>query len=529
MNRRNTNLKKPGVTSEYTQMQILELTKCAMDPIYFIENYCKIVHPMHGVVNFNLYDYQKRLIELFHKERYSITCAARQVGKSQSACAFLLWYAIFNRHKTILVVSNKSSGAKEMVNRIVFMYEQLPDWLKPGIDENEWNKHTIAFDNGSKIISEATTVNSGRGLAISLLFCDETAFVPHNIADEFWTSISPTLTTGGAVIICSTPNGATGLFAELWHGAVANVNGFKHSNIAWNEPPGRDDKFAADQIAKIGNEKWRQEYLCEFIHNDPTLFNSTFISRYPITKPQSVDSKGIKIFDDIVTNGTYIIGLDPATGVGNDFTVITVFSFPRLVQIMEYHANDASTTTTYNILKYILRQFKVKQCTVYWSFENNGIGEGIVSLYENDEFNDYGELISDAGKQRVGMYTTSKSKMKACITLKNLLENHKLTINSKMLLNEMQNYIRKNNTYMARSGSHDDCISALLIVMRIMDELLQYEDEAMGVLYGTNDIIDYENEDDFDDVTDVNELPGIFGGTGNDMNNMDVFRWNLLI
>lgn len=186
------------------------------------------------------------------------------------SAVYLLWYAMFNPDKTILIVSNKNSGAMEMIYRIQYAYEELPNWLKPGVTDSGWNKHEVAFDNGSRIISEATSEDSGRGKSISLLYCDELAFVPANIQDAFWTSISPTLATGGSCILTSTPNGDSNLFAQIWRTANAGIIvGEEEQNIAfqplqvrWDEPPGRDEKFKQQQIAIIGELKWKQEYEC---------------------------------------------------------------------------------------------------------------------------------------------------------------------------------------------------------------------------------------------------------------------------
>jgi hypothetical protein len=267
---KNSSLKKPGELHEYSNDMVHELLRCSRDPVYFIENYCKIVHPVRGLVNFALYDYQKEMVNLFAQNRFAILCASRQSGKSQTSCAFLLWYALFNELKTILIVSNKASGAKEMIQRITFMYEHLPFWIKPGINPNNWNKMSIEFDNKSKIVSEATTANSGRGLSISLCFCDEFAFVGSSntgtssaeVAEAFWTSLSPTLATGGSCIIASTPNGDDNLYASIWRGAETKSNGFSSLLVPWNIVPGRDEAFKQQEIGKIGKLKWEQEYEC---------------------------------------------------------------------------------------------------------------------------------------------------------------------------------------------------------------------------------------------------------------------------
>jgi hypothetical protein len=261
---KNPYLKKANEQHEYTNQQVLELMKCADDPIHFITNYVVIEHPVKGAIKFDMYPYQKRIIRAFKDNRQVIVLSARQTGKSISSAAYLLWFACFHFDKTILIASNKNDNAMEMIHRIRFMYERLPHWLKPGITEDGWNKHSVGFDNGSRIISQATSETTGRGMSISLLFLDEFAFVRETIQEEFWTSVAPTLATGGSCIITSTPNGDTNRFAQLWRGACvkANDNGFVPIEVKWNEPPGRDEKFKQKEMAKIGETRWKQEYEC---------------------------------------------------------------------------------------------------------------------------------------------------------------------------------------------------------------------------------------------------------------------------
>jgi hypothetical protein len=259
---KNPRIKRAHEEMEYTPEQVKELIKCSQDPIYFIENYVMIQHPIKGAIKFELYDYQRTLIYNYQHNRYNIVLSARQTGKSTTSAAFLLWYAIFNEDKTVLIAANKNSNAMEMISRIRYAYEYLPAWLKPGVADDGWNKHGVGFDNMSRIVSAATSENSGRGMSISLLFCDEFAFVRPGIQEEFWTSISPTLATGGSCIIASTPNGDSNLFAQLWRSAELGISDFKSTWVKWDEPPGRDESFKRAEIAKIGEEKWQQEYEC---------------------------------------------------------------------------------------------------------------------------------------------------------------------------------------------------------------------------------------------------------------------------
>lgn len=275
MSRPSSRLKKAHAQIEYTPEMIEEVRKCAADPVYFCRNYVYILHPTRGQILFNLYDYQEEILHNYQTHRLNILLSARQTGKTETSAAYILWYAIFHPNKRILIASNRSSNAMEIIEKIQNAYEELPDWLKPGIDPNNWNKHTCKFENKSRIDSETTSERSGRGKAISLLYCDEFAFVQPHIQEEFWKSMFPTLSTGGNCIISSTPNGDSDKFAELWRTAELNneVRGddddgneqvlqFKSMWIKWDMPPGRDDQFKRDQIAILGERNWLQEYEC---------------------------------------------------------------------------------------------------------------------------------------------------------------------------------------------------------------------------------------------------------------------------
>lgn len=267
---RNPYLKKANEQAEYNVDYIQELKKCSESAVYFVLNYCQIQHPVLGSIPFKLYPYQIKMLETYQNNGQVIVLSARQTGKSQVSAAYLLWFAMFHFEKTVLIASNKNDNAMEMIVRQKFMYEHCPHWLKPGLTESGWNKHNLEFDNGSRIISTATSENSGRGLSISLLFLDEFAFVRDQVQGLFWTSMAPTLATGGSCIICSTPNSDSNLFAQLWRGAnipltaESNVgtNGFIPIRVKWDEPPGRDEAFKKKETAKIGELKWSQEYDC---------------------------------------------------------------------------------------------------------------------------------------------------------------------------------------------------------------------------------------------------------------------------
>lgn len=425
---------------------------------------------------------------------------------------YLLWFAIFNFDKTILIASNKNKGAMEMISRIQYAYQHIPHWLKPGVTEDGWNKHSIKFDNDSRIESEATSENSGRGMSISLLYLDEFAFVAPSIADEFWTAIAPTLSTGGSCIMSSTPNGDSNLFAQIWRGAQVDANGFFPVEVRWDQPPGRDEKFKEEQIGKIGELRWRQEYECEFLSSDALLIDSVVLSN--LTKIIKEIKPAFKIKDVVFwkkpeSGKTYLVGVDPATGSGEDFTVIEVVEFPAMVQVAEFRSNSMSSAFVYPILKNILKLLESAGSNVFFSVENNGVGEGIIALYESDEHPpEYAEFVSEQGKNRLGMTTTHKSKMRACLNLKEMIEKNTLKIVSPTLLKELKEYTRKSGSYAARTGSTDDCISAMLIIMRLLLEISSFEQDAFDKLHQIEE--EEWSSSDYSDAGDDSPLPMIF-------------------
>ena len=510
MSTRNPNLKKANAEVELTYDQLLELERCAEDPVYFVKNYVKIQHPTRGAISFDLYPYQEEMLRMYQNNRYCIALSARQTGKSITSAAFLLWFAIFHDDKTILIASNKNSNAMEMIFRIRYAYENLPMWLKPGVKDDGWNKHNIAFDNESRIISEATSENSGRGLSISLVFLDEFAFVKKSVQDDFWTSIAPTLSTGGACIITSTPNGDMDIFATIWRGSQVphderegvGVNGFASQFVAWDEPPGRDEKFKADEIGRLGQRKWDQEYECQFLSSDALLISSVFLAQLTLeldqTKPIAIN-KDVTFYEAIKQGSTYLLGVDPATGSGEDYSVITVFEFPSMNQVAEWRKNTMSTNGLYGVLKGLLFYMERMETTVYFSVENNGVGEGVIALYEADENPPVNsEFVSEEGAKRKGFTTTTKSKMKACVNFREMLENRSLNIKSQTLLAELKAYARSRGTYNAQTGSTDDAISAALIVVRLLEEISQFEQEAFDKLYSGANTADIGGWDTFD-------------------------------
>jgi hypothetical protein len=303
----------------------------------------------------------------------------------------------------------------------------------------------------------------------------------------------------------STPNGDSDLFATLWRsanvnkemsfedeetGEVQNLT-FTPMHIKWDQPPGRTEQFKTQQIALIGEQKWRQEYLCEFLSSDALLIDSVVLSQMTPFVEKIIpvfEKRGIKFYEQIKPGATYLIGVDPATGTGEDFSVIQVFNFPELDQVAEYRSNSMSSPQMYKMLKNIILFLEQRQCNIYFSVENNGVGEGIISLYEADENPpELSEFVSEEGAKRRGFTTTRKTKMRACLSMKEMIEKGTLGVNSKVLLQELKTFTRKGRSYSAQNGSTDDSISAILIVIRILEEIATYEQAAYDKLYAMDD------------------------------------------
>jgi len=515
--RRNPRLKKANTEHEYTFEQITEIQKCMADPAYFCRNYIYIKHPIDGQIKFDLFDYQTDIMERYVKNRYNIILSARQTGKTETTCAYLLWFAMFQTDKTILIVSNKSDNAKEIIAKIQNAYEELPHWLKPGIDENSWNKHTCTFDNKSRIVATTTASDSGRGMAISLLYCDEFAFVKHHIQNEFWDSILPTLSTGGACIISSTPNGDTNLFAKIWRGAKLETNEFVPVHIPWDAFPGRGAEFKKEKIGLLGLRKWEQEFECKFISSDHNLFDGRCVGdmekRNILDKIEPlfhIDEQ--PFWAHIDKDKSYIVGVDPASGSGNDHSVIEVFEFPSLIQVSEFRSNKLDAPLVYTRLKKILKYLEHFTDDVYFSIENNGVGQAMIALYQTDQAPPEKSFFISQGNSetKLGFTTTDKSKMKTCLQFKNLFEKMGMRIFSEVCLTEMKNYVRKGSAYAAQVGATDDCVSAINVVFRIMEEIAQHDPRAFDKLY----VVDMEGGAEGDEwindpsqTNNINDVP----------------------
>ncbi len=516
-----TSLVKRGHSKTvYDRFKLQELKKCMTDPVYFLGNYMRIQHPTMGGITFDMYDFQKELIEIYHQNRFSIALMPRQSGKTTCAAGYLLWYAMFNADSTILVAAHQYSGAAEIMQRIRYAYEEVPDFLRAGV--LEYNKGSITFDNGSRIISQATTEKTGRGLSLTLIYLDEFAFVEPRMAEEFWTSLSPTLSTGGACIITSTPNSESDQFAQIWREACKTQdeygaeredglgsNGFKSFTIDWREVPGRDEEFEKKMRSQIGDERWLREFLCQFISFEETLINPLVLKDLRGQNPYETTGR-IRWYSPTLPNRIYLIGLDPAMGTGGDNAAITAWMLPEFIQVGEWMHNKTDVRGQVRVLMDMLakihRDLKAHpehegRPEIYWSVENNSLAEAaLVVIEDTGEELFAGDFVHEPKKKRKGFTTTTKSKIEACARLKSLVESGKMEIRSVPLITELKSFIKSNRSYAAQSGDLDDIVMSTLLCIRILNEIQQYE----------KDIYDRLAEIIESDGDDHNPMPIIF-------------------
>lgn len=486
-------VKNPYTKTKFkNHKELQDFIKCC-DPdtgyLYFMDNFFMIQHPTKGSMVYHPYGYQQRLINTYHNYRFSISLMPRQSGKSTSAAGYLLWYAMFVPDSTILIAAHKYTGAQEIMQRVRYAYENCPDYIKAGV--TTYNKGSLDFENGSRIVSATTTENTGRGMSITLLYLDEFAFVRPSIAKEFWTAITPTLSTGGKAIITSTPNSDEDQFAFIWKGAnktedefgnttELGVNGFRAYRASWDEQPGRDQKWADEMKAQLGEDRFRREIGCEFIIADETLINpSTLIDLQgiePITRMGQV-----RWYQKPKKGNIYTVALDPSIGTGNDPAAIQIFEANSVTQVGEWKHNKTDIPTQIKLIAQINKY--IVECTgepnnLYYSVENNSIGEAaLVSLNEYGENNIPGTFISEPGKKRKGFNTTQKSKLTACAKFKTLIESKKLTVNSRSLISELKAFVANGGSYAAKIGDHDDLVMASLLSIRMIQELGSYHFE----------------------------------------------------
>ena len=466
----NPHLKRVNMPMQLTEEQVREYVKCAKDPIYFIENYVKIITLDKGFVQISLYPFQRQAVKDINDNRRVIVKAGRQVGKTTMVVGYILWYILFNEDKFVAILANKAPTAREILNRIKIAYEALPLWLQQGV--RTWNKGDIELENNCRVMATSTASSAIRGYSISLLYLDEFAFVPSNIADEFFTSVYPTISSGtqSKILISSTPNGMNHYY-RMWTEAAEGQNGFKHIEANWRQVPGRDQAWADDQRRILGEEKFLQEMECEFMGSAGTLLSAAALKSLAFVKPLHTSENGIKIYNQPLEGHNYIIVADTSRGKGLDYSACVVIdcAIPYRV-VATYKDNNISPLVYPSILKKMGDYYN----QAYALVEINDNGQQVVdSLFEDYEYENILSTVDIKSKIALtwgygnksyrGIRTTKSVKRLGCSIVKNLIEQQKLIIEDFDIIAELSTFIAKGTSFEADDGSHDDLVMCLVL------------------------------------------------------------------
>ena len=480
----NPNLKGPGVKIEFTKEQVEEYVKCANDPVYFIKNYIKIVTLDKGLVPFELYDYQEDIISKIHDNRYVIAKLPRQSGKSTTVIAYILHYILFNQNMSVAILANKQSTAREMLSRLKLAYEYLPKWLQQGI--LEWNKGSIQLENGSKILASSTSASAVRGGSFNLLFLDEFAFVPQNIAEEFFSSVFPTITSGLStkVLLISTPNGLN-MFYKLWKGATkkpgeSGKNEYVPIEVHWSQVPStaggklRDQKWKEEMIKQTSEKQFESEFECNFLGSSNTLISTSKLNALTWNEPIYKSKDGLVVFEEPKEDHLYFISVDTARGQGKDysaFTVIDATSSPYKV-VCRYRNNLISPMLYPTIIEKTGHRYN----KAYVFIEINDIGGQVADILHSELEYEHvlmssmkgrkGQVVTGGfgrGESVFGVRTTSQVKRLGCSILKNLIEQDKLILEDFEILTELMSFVSKAQTFGAEDGHTDDLVMTLVL------------------------------------------------------------------
>ena len=468
----NPNLKKANTAIEFTQEQILEFVKCKKDPVYFANNYIKIVSLDEGLTQFHPYHFQEKLINNFHDNRFNICKMPRQTGKSTTVVSYLLHYAVFNDSVNIGILANKAATARELLGRLQTAYENLPKWMQQGIIA--WNKGSLELENGSKILAASTSASAVRGMSFNILFLDEFAFVPNHVADSFFASVYPTITSGKntKVIIVSTPHGMNH-FYRMWHDAERKKNEYIPTDVHWSEVPGRDEVWKEQTIANTSEQQFKVEFECEFLGSVDTLIAPSKLRTLVYDNPIQRNA-GLDVYEPAQENHDYVMTVDVARGVGEDysaFIVVDITEFPHKV-VAKYRNNDIKPMLFPNIIYEVAKSYN----SAFILCEVNDIGDQVASILQYDlEYQNLlmcsmrgraGQIVGQgfSGKKtQLGVKMSKTVKKVGSLNLKTLIEENKLIFNDYEIISELTTFISKHNSFEAEEGCNDDLAMCLVI------------------------------------------------------------------
>jgi hypothetical protein len=476
--RDNPLLKRAGVEHAYTQDQVEEYIKCSKDPVYFAAKYIKIVNVDKGLMPFKMWDFQKDMIRLFHENRFCITKCPRQVGKTTTSVAYLLWLTLFSDSQNIAVLANKGSLARDILAKYQLAYENLPMWLQQGVVT--WNKGNVELENGSKIIAASTSSSAVRGGAFNVVFLDEFAFVPANIANEFFNSVYPVISSGKTtkIIIVSTPNGMN-LFYKLWMDAIGKKNGYKPFQIHWSMVPGRDEKWKEETIKNTSEEQFRQEFECEFLGSTNTLISGSKLAQLVYQEP-IVKHELLHIFeapikgdeDEMKHEHIYAICVDPSEGRNMDDSAFSVFDISSVPykQVAKYNSSSISPVLFPTVIHNTARLYN----NAYVLVEINNTPQIADTLHQDLEYENVVKIETGNKKAQamgtgfgrgiqLGIKMSPQVKRIGCSNLKTLIENDKLIINDFDTISQLTTFVSNHNSFSAEEGATDDIVMTLVM------------------------------------------------------------------
>jgi len=468
----NPNLKKANTAQEFTPEQVQEVLRCSEDPVYFIRNYIKIVSLDKGLIPFDMYYFQEEMVQKFHDNRFNIAKLPRQSGKSTIVTSYLLWYVLFNDNVNVAILANKAATAREMLQRLQLSYENLPKWLQQGI--LQWNRGSLELENGSKILAASTSASAVRGMSFNVIFLDEFAFVPNHVADQFFSSVYPTISSGKStkVIIISTPHGMN-MFYKLWHDSERGSNEYVPTEVHWSEVPGRDAAWKEQTIKNTSEQQFRVEFECEFLGSVDTLISPSKLRTMPYHDPL-VQKNGLAIYDKAVPEHNYIITVDVARGLSNDYSAFMVMdttTVPYKV-VARYRNNEIKPIIFPNIIIDVAKNYN----NAYVLCEVNDIGGQVADIIQFDL--EYENLLmcamrGRAGQQlgqgfsgkktQLGVKMSTAVKQVGCSNLKALLEEDKLLLHDYDTIAELTTFIVKGQSFAAEDGCNDDLAMCLVI------------------------------------------------------------------
>ena len=468
----NPNLKKANTPIQFSQENILEFVRCKEDPVYFARKYIQIVSLDKGLVPFRMYDFQEKLVRNFHESRFNICKMPRQTGKSTTVVSYLLHYAVFNDNVNIAILANKASTARDLLGRLQLAYENLPKWMQQGIIA--WNKGSLELENGSKISANSTSSSAVRGGSYNVIFLDEFAFIPNHIADQFFASVYPTISSGQStkVIIVSTPRGMNH-FYRMWHDAERGKNEYVPTDVHWSEVPGRDETWKEQTIANTSEQQFKVEFECEFLGSVNTLINPAKLKNLVYENPINRNA-GLDIHVNPIKNHQYLVTVDVARGMGNDYSAFIVFditSFPYNI-VAKYRNNEIKPMLFPNVITDVAKGYN----DAFILVEVNDIGDQVASIIHYDlEYDNLlmasmrgraGQVVGtgfSGKKTQLGVRTTSAVKKLGCSNLKTLLEDDKILVKDYEIISELTTFSQKHNSFEAEEGCNDDLAMCLVI------------------------------------------------------------------